>query len=88
MIVSAITLVVVSKLAKYVFANKYLDAKWDVLECNLANGGRSFINKNMNTEGFEDEKSHTSLALETYAQQTEKKSFDNSAFTEDFSTKL
>ena len=88
MIVSAITLVVVSKLAKYVFANKYLDAKWDVLECNLANGGRSFINKNMNAEGFEDEKSHTNLALETYAQQTEKKSFDNSAFTKDFSTKL
>jgi len=91
MIVSAITLVVVSKLAKYVFSNKYLDAKWDILECNLAHGGKNFVNKNVYTSGLEDEKSCKSslhIALDSYTEQTDSKSFDNDAFKEDFSTKL
>ena len=45
MISSFITLTTVSWLAKYLFENKIIDAKYDICDCRLAYGGRTWTAK-------------------------------------------
>ena len=45
MLMSGLTILVISRLAKFLFVGGYVDDKWDLMGCNLAHGGRSYLGK-------------------------------------------
>lgn len=65
MLISGITLLVISNLAKFIFVNGYLKPEWDLLGCNLAHGGRSYLNKKaQGVEKLDENKTKKSQQLE------------------------
>jgi len=54
MLISGITLIIVSALAKYLFVKGFIKPEWDILGCNLANGGRSYKEKDYEVTSIEE----------------------------------
>jgi len=68
MFVSLITLWTVSYLAKYLFVSGCISPRFDILQCNLANGGRSLALKKVDksVEKVDTESEKTEMEKETF----------------------
>ena len=62
MIISLITLLFVSFLARFMFEKGVLSPKYDILKCNLANGGRGIALKEKQSDA--DENGKVNLAFD------------------------
>jgi len=78
MVVSLITLWTVSYLAKYLFVSGCISPRFDILQCNLANGGRSLALKKLDQP------------MEEVEMDSEKTGVENKTFEKDlqYETKL
>ncbi len=80
MLVSGLTIVVVSAAARFLFANGHLHEKWDVLGCNLAHGGRSFLSKEKKDGKDEPDIASCYSSAPSTSSSVEKKPYENLAF--------
>ena len=84
MLISGITLMVVSYIAKYLFTRGYLRPEHDFLGCNLANGGRSHLNKKR--FDMDELKKEREEADDDTESKTEKKEYENDGFEGDMTS--